>query len=589
MVTTFTLAGIVGYQVVWGVTPALHSPLMSVTNAVSGVTAVGGLLLMGGNVLPNSLDTTLAASAVFLSSINICGGFLITQRMLDMFRRQGDPPDYAYTYGIAGAGFGAAYLAAAAMGYKEAHQMAFLASSTCCIGAIGGLASQSTARMGNMLGVVGVGTGILATLASVAPSPAVLTQMGAMMLGGGAIGLTVAKKVALTELPELVAAFHSFVGLAAVLTAGASYAHDFSHLATDPSGGVHKAAMFAGTFIGGVTFTGSLVAFAKLRGLMDSKPLQLPGRNAVNMGLFLANVGAGGVFMSDCSQGTGLAMLAGTTGLTGVLGAHMTASIGGADMPVVITVLNSYSGWALCAEGFMLNNDMLTIVGALVGSSGAILSYIMCKAMNRSLPNVILGGYGTSSTGKGAAMKITGTHTEWNVDTVVESLASAKKVIIVPGYGLAVAKAQYAVADMTKSLRNAGVDVQFAIHPVAGRMPGQLNVLLAEAGVPYDIVHEMDEINDDFKDTDVVLVIGANDTVNSAAEDDPNSIIAGMPVIRVWNAKQVVVMKRTMGTGYADVENPVFFKPNTSMLLGDAKKSCDALQAKIREAVAQGK
>jgi NAD(P) transhydrogenase len=379
------------------------------------------------------------------------------------------------------------------------------------------------------------------------------------------------------------------VGLAAVLTAGASYAHDFSHLATDPSGGVHKAAMFAGTFIGGVTFTGSLVAFAKLRGLMDSKPLQLPGRNAVNMGLFLANVGAGGVFMSDCSQGTGLAMLAGTTGLTGVLGAHMTASIGGADMPVVITVLNSYSGWALCAEGFMLNNDMLTIVGALVGSSGAILSYIMCKAMNRSLPNVILGGYGTSSTGKGAAMKITGTHTEWNVDTVVESLASAKKVIIVPGYGLAVAKAQYAVADMTKSLRNAGVDVQFAIHPVAGRMPGQLNVLLAEAGVPYDIVHEMDEINDDFKDTDVVLVIGANDTVNSAAEDDPNSIIAGMPVIRVWNAKQVVVMKRTMGTGYADVENPVFFKPNTSMLLGDAKKSCDALQAKIREAVAQGK
>ena len=480
----------------------------------------------------------------------------------------------------------ASYLAAAAMGYKEAHQMAFLASSVCCVGAIGSLASQSTARMGNMLGIVGVGTGIAATLASVAPSPALLTQMGMMMLGGGAVGLTVAKKVALTELPELVAAFHSVVGLAAVLTAGASFSHDYAHLLTDPASGVHKAAMFAGTFIGGVTFTGSLVAFGKLRGLLASKPLQLPGRNAINLGLLAANLGAGAVFMGNCSEATGLTMLAATTGLTGVLGAHMTASIGGADMPVVITVLNSYSGWALCAEGFMLNNDMLTIVGALVGSSGAILSYIMCKAMNRSLPNVILGGFGTSSTGKGEAMKITGTHTEWATDAVVDSLVNAKKVIIVPGYGLAVAKAQYAVADMTKTLRSKGIDVQFAIHPVAGRMPGQLNVLLAEAGVPYDIVHEMDEINDEFANTDVVLVIGANDTVNSAAEDDPNSIIAGMPVIRVWFAKQVIVMKRTMGTGYADVDNPVFFKENTAMLLGDAKKSCDALQAKIREALA---
>jgi len=293
------------------------------------------------------------------------------------------------------------------------------------------------------------------------------------------------------------------------------------------------------------------------------------------------------VFMGNPSEAVGLGMLAATTGLTGVLGAHMTASIGGADMPVVITVLNSYSGWALCAEGFMLNNDMLTIVGALVGSSGAILSYIMCKAMNRSLPNVILGGFGTSSTGKGEAMKITGTHTEWQTENVVESLVNAKKVIIVPGYGLAVAKAQYAVADMTKTLRAKGIDVQFAIHPVAGRMPGQLNVLLAEAGVPYDIVHEMDEINDEFPSTDVVLVIGANDTINSAAEDDPNSIIAGMPVIRVWNAKQVVIMKRTMGAGYADVENPVFFKENSAMLLGDAKKSCDALQTKIREALSK--
>jgi len=280
----------------------------------------------------------------------------------------------------------------------------------------------------------------------------------------------------------------------------------------------------------------------------------------------------------------GLGILGATSAMSTVMGLTLTAAIGGADMPVVITVLNSYSGWALCAEGFMLNNNLMTIVGALIGSSGAILSYIMCKAMNRSLPNVILGGYGTTSTGTGKPKEITGTHTEINVDNCIELIRNAKNIIITPGYGLCVAKAQYPIAEMVSILKAKGKNVRFGIHPVAGRMPGQLNVLLAEAGVPYDDVLEMEEINDDFSNTDLVLVIGANDTVNSAAEDDPNSIIAGMPVLKVWNAENVVVMKRSLGVGYASVDNPIFYKPNTNMLLGDAKKTCDALLNKIKEA-----
>jgi len=284
-----------------------------------------------------------------------------------------------------------------------------------------------------------------------------------------------------------------------------------------------------------------------------------------------------GAFFYDDSMTTGVTCLGGTAALSGVMGVTLTAAIGGADMPVVITVLNSYSGWALCAEGFMLNNNLMTVVGALIGSSGAILSYIMCKAMNRSLPNVILGGFGTSSTGGGKPMEITGTHTEVNVDQTVEMIANARNIIITPGYGLCVAKAQYPIAEMVSILQKKGKNVRFGIHPVAGRMPGQLNVLLAEAGVPYDQVLEMEEINDDFPETDLTLVIGANDTVNSAAEDDPNSIIAGMPVLRVWKSDQVVVMKRSLGVGYAAVDNPIFYNPNSSMLLGDAKKTCDAL------------
>jgi len=367
------------------------------------------------------------------------------------------------------------------------------------------------------------------------------------------------------------------VGAAACLTCIATYIHDFPHLATLGNAAVLKTAIMLGTYIGGVTVTGSLVAYGKLDGKLSSAALLLPGRHAINLSLLAANVGCMGYFFNAPSLAAGVGMLSAITAGSGIMGYTLTAAIGGADMPVVITVLNSYSGWALCAEGFMLNNSLMTIVGSLIGSSGAILSYIMCKAMNRSLPNVILGGYGTSSTGGGQAMAIEGTHTEIMTDGVVDALVNAKNVIVVPGYGLCAARAQYPVAAIAELLTQKGVNFRFGIHPVAGRMPGQLNVLLAEAGVPYDIVLEMDELNDDFPDTDVVLVIGANDTVNSAAEDDPNSIIAGMPVLRVWKAEQTIVMKRSLGVGYAAVDNPVFFKPNTSMYLGDAKKQCESL------------
>lgn len=583
MMTTFGLAGIVGYHTVWGVTPALHSPLMSVTNAISGITAVGGMLLMGGTVLPETTPQMLGATAAFVSFINVFGGFVVTQRMLDMFKRPTDPPEYNILYAIPGAAFLGLYGWGAANGYDEIHQMAYLVSSLCCIGALAGLSAQTTSRLGNNLGMIGVSGGIAATLGHLAPSVDVVTQMVACMATGGVIGTTIARKIEITDLPQLVAGFHSLVGLAAVLTCIATYIHEFPTFATDPSANVVKTATFLGTYIGGVTLSGSLVAYGKLQGLLNSAPLLLPGRHAINLGLGAANIGAMAVYFMNPSMSVGLSMLGATTALSTIMGVTLTAAIGGADMPVVITVLNSYSGWALCAEGFMLNNNLMTIVGALIGSSGAILSYIMCKAMNRSLINVIMGGFGTSSTGTGKPKEITGTHTEVNVDGAMEHILNAKNIIITPGYGLCVAKAQYPIAELVDMLKKKGKKVRFGIHPVAGRMPGQLNVLLAEAGVPYDDVLEMDEINDDFPETDLVLVIGANDTVNSAAEDDPNSIIAGMPVLRVWKANQVIVMKRSLGVGYAAVDNPIFYNPNTAMLLGDAKKTCDALLSKLKE------
>ncbi len=535
MVTTFSLSGIVGYHTVWGVSPALHSPLMSVTNAISGITAVGGLLCMGGGYLPTTTAQGLAATAAFISAINIFGGFQITQRMLDMFKRPDDPSEHNYLYAIPGLGFLGAYLAAHMAGHADILQMGYLAASLCCVGALTGLASQKTSRQGNALGVIGVSTGIVSTLASMGLPNEVLLQMMGALGGGGLIGTIIARRMAITDLPQLVAAFHSFVGLAAVLTCLSTYMSEYAHLVSDPSGAVTKAALYLGTYIGGVTFTGSLIAFGKLQGILKSDPLIFPGRHLLNAALLSTNVGAMGYYMTNPGYSADMSCLTTTTLLSSVMGVTLTSAIGGADMPVVISVLNSYSGWALCAEGFMLNNNLLTIVGTMIGSSGAILSYIMCKAMNRSLTNVIFGGLniGTKSNTGGKPKEITGIHTEIDIDGTIDLIDEAQNIIITPGYGLCVAQAQYPIAELVRILREKGKTVRFGVHPVAGRMPGQLNVLLAEAGVPYDVVLEMDEINDDFKDTDLTLVIGANDTVNSAAEEDPNSIIAGMPVLQV--------------------------------------------------------
>ncbi len=599
MVTKFGLATLAGYQSVWGVTPALHSPLMSLTNAISGISAVGGLMLLSDGLVPTNAAETLAAGAVLASSVNIFGGFLVTNRMLDMFRRPTDPPSYGSLMSIPGVAAVGAYAAAAAAGHTDP-TLAYAAASLSCISGIACLASQETARFGNQLGAVGMATALAATLGAMDATPEAYMQAAALLGSGALVGAGIAKKMAITDLPQLVAGFHSLVGGAAMAASVASYMGD-------PSPDLlHSFAAFAGTAIGGVTLTGSMVAFGKLHGIMESKPLNLAGKNLANLAMGLGTAGAGAALVTTGDVSTGLAALGTTAALSSALGWHMTASIGGADMPVVVTLLNSYSGWALCAEGFMLNSDILTVVGALIGSSGGILSYIMCKAMNRSLGNVILGGYGTpapSAAVAGApAEKLV--HVETNVDAVADALVNAKSVIIAPGYGLAVAKAQYGVAEMVARLRENGVDVKFAIHPVAGRMPGQLNVLLAEAGVPYDIVHELEEINADFEKTDLALVIGANDTVNSAAVEDPNSVIAGMPVLEVWRAKSVVMMKarlrelrcthacpdltcvlpqRTMGAGYAGADNPVMYKPNTQMLLGDAKAVCDKLRAAVFE------
>merc|ERR1711936_1398019 len=456
MSTIFGLSCICGYHTVWSVVPALHSPLMSVTNAISGITAVGGLMLMGGGYYPTNTVEGLAATAAFISFINVFGGFIVTGRMLDMFKRPDDPPEYNYLYGIPAATFLASYAYAVSQGYPEVHTMGYLASSLCCVGALGGLSSQPTARLGNALGMIGVSGGVACTLGQILPSHPVMAQMGIAAGAGALIGSTIAKRIEITDLPQLVAAFHSLVGMAAFLTCVATYIDHFPLLATAPDATLLKTSCFLGTYIGGVTFTGSLIAYGKLNGNLNSAPLMLPGRHALNGGLLAANIGAMGYFLMDPSFGVGISMLGTTAALSSVMGVTLTMAIGGADMPVVITVLNSYSGWALCAEGFMLNNNLMTVVGSLIGASGAILSYIMCVAMNRSLPNVILGGFGTSNTGTGKAMEITGEATVWDVDQTVASIADAKNITIVPGYGLAVAKGQYPVAEMVNLLRKKG-------------------------------------------------------------------------------------------------------------------------------------
>ncbi|KAL5489746.1 hypothetical protein ACEPAI_4578 [Sanghuangporus weigelae] len=568
---TFGLAGLIGYRVVWGVSPALHSPLMSVTNAISGMVGVGGLFVMGGGYLPGTIPQALGALSVLLAFVNVSGGFVITKRMLDMFKRPTDPPEYPWLYAVPGLLFGGGYIAAASTGAAGLVQAGYLISSVLCISSISGLGSQTTARQGNILGILGVASGILASLLAVGFSQEVLAQFAGLASVGGIIGAIIGRRITPTELPQMVAALHSVVGLAAVLTSIGSVLEDVSHVST-----LHLVTAYLGVLIGGITFTGSIVAFLKLAGKMSSRPLILPGRHLINSSMLGANLATMGAFVTMAPGAPMIAAgcLAGNTILSFLKGYTTTAAIGGADMPVVITVLNAYSGFALVAEGFMLDNPLLTTVGSLIGVSGSILSYIMCVAMNRSLTNVLFGGIAAPGQ---TDFKIEGQITKTSVDEVVDALLNAENVILVVGYGMAVAKAQYAISEITSMLRAKGINVRFAIHPVAGRMPGQCNVLLAEASVPYDIVLEMDEINDDFGDTDVTLVIGANDTVNPIALE-PGSPIAGMPVLHAWKSKQVVVMKRSMASGYADVPNPMFFMPGTKMLFGDAKETCDAIK-----------
>lgn len=467
---------------------------------------------------------------------------------------------------------------------------AYVVAALLFVLSLAGLSKHETSRAGISFGIVGMAIALIATIALAVNhqiEPLGLGLLVVAMAIGAVIGLWRARIVEMTGMPELIALLHSFVGLAAVLVGWNGYLH----VEGDPTGaeaaqlgqegmlGIHSAEVVIGVFIGAVTFTGSIVANLKLSARMKSAPLMLPGKNVLNVGALVVFVALTVWFVIDPQ----LWVLAVVTVLALLLGWHLVASIGGGDMPVVVSMLNSYSGWAAAAAGFLLGNDLLIVTGALVGSSGAYLSYIMCKAMNRSFISVIAGGFGIEA---GPADDTDyGEHREITAEGAAELLASAGSVIITPGYGMAVAQAQYGVADLTRRLRERGVDVRFGIHPVAGRLPGHMNVLLAEAKVPYDIVLEMDEINDDFDGTSVVLVIGANDTVNPAASEDPGSPIAGMPVLKVWQADNVIVFKRSMASGYAGVQNPLFFRENTQMLFGDAKDRVDAINAALSEAV----
>jgi NAD(P) transhydrogenase subunit beta len=459
---------------------------------------------------------------------------------------------------------------------ETAAPAAYIVAALLFILALAGLSHHETSKVGNTFGISGMAVALVATIVMTLDRhilPLGLALLIGAMSVGAAIGLWRARVVEMTGMPELIALLHSFVGLAAVLVGWNGYllveghpdGHEAATLRADGMLGIHSAEVFIGVFIGAVTFTGSIVANLKLSARIKSKPMMLPGKNILNVGALALFFVLTGWFVADPQ----LWLLVVVTALALLLGWHLVASIGGGDMPVVVSMLNSYSGWAAAASGFLLGNDLLIITGALVGSSGAYLSYIMCKAMNRSFISVIAGGFGIEAGPSDD--KDYGEHREITADGVAEMLAAADSVIITPGYGMAVAQAQYGVAELTGRLRERGVNVRFGIHPVAGRLPGHMNVLLAEARVPYDIVLEMDEINDDFDDTDVVLVIGANDTVNPAATEDPGSPIAGMPVLTVWDADNVVVFKRSMAAGYAGVQNPLFFRQNSAMLFGDAK------------------
>ena len=456
--------------------------------------------------------------------------------------------------------------------------MAYLVSGVFFVLSLSGLSKQETARKGNFYGILGMGLAILATFLSGEVDN--FRLLIPLMLGGGVIGAVLAKRVEMTSMPELVAILHSFVGAAAVLVALASFLDPEQASLEGTNKLIHEIEILLGVFIGGVTFTGSVVAFGKLRGSLSGKPLLLPARHLINLGMLGLSIWLGSQFLEQGHDQAWISLLI-VMGISFILGIHLILAIGGADMPVVVSMLNSYSGWAAAAAGFMLKNDLLIITGALVGSSGAILSYIMCKAMNRSLANVIFGGFGTGGGSSVSSSEIEGSITEITADEVAGELKEAKEVMIVPGYGMAVAQAQHVVKDIMENLRARDINVRFAIHPVAGRLPGHMNVLLAEANVPYDIVFEMDEINDDLPKVDLLLVVGANDIVNPSALEDSSSPIAGMPVIEAWNAKSVVALKRSMAAGYSGVENPLYFKENTSMLFGDAKDTLSAVLSKL--------
>ena len=463
--------------------------------------------------------------------------------------------------------------------------VAYIGATILFILSLGGLSNQTTALRGNLYGMVGMTLAVLATVFGPQVTSAGLPWIIGAMVIGGSIGLYAARTVQMTQMPELVALMHSMVGLAAMLVGFATFIDPTASSAfTGPAKTIHELEIYIGVFIGAVTFAGSVIAFGKLSGRVTGSPVLLPGRHWLNLAGLLVVIYFGGAFMQAHDVQTGLLPVIVMTIVALLFGVHMVMAIGGADMPVVVSMLNSYSGWAAAATGFMLSNDLLIVVGALVGSSGAILSYIMCNAMNRSFISVIAGGFGTTSAPKPAAgvAQPAGDVTPVTALETAELLREAKSVIIVPGYGMAVAQAQHTVFEITKYLREKGVNVRFGIHPVAGRMPGHMNVLLAEAKVPYDIVFEMDELNDDFPDTDVTMVIGANDIVNPSAQDDPSSPIAGMPVLEVWKAKTSIVMKRSMASGYAGVDNPLFYKENNRMLFGDAKKMLDEVLTALK-------
>ena len=445
----------------------------------------------------------------------------------------------------------------------------YLGAAILFILALGGLSSNENAKRGNLYGMLGMGLAVIATVFSDAVTSYWVIVI--CMIPGAILGWSVAQKVKMTQMPQLVAILHSLVGLAAVCVGYATYLDPELHY-EGAEKAIHDLEVYIGIYIGAMTFSGSVIAFGKLSAMITSRPVLLPARHVLNLAMFVIVVGFGVAFVQADSPSDAYMPLLVMTIIALVFGVHMVIAIGGADMPVVISMLNSYSGWAAAATGFMLSNDLLIVTGALVGSSGAILSYIMCRAMNRNFISVIAGGFGTSSTSSGASASA-GEVIATSIDEVAQSLLAAKRVMIVPGYGMAMAQAQGAVAEVTRILMGKGVNVAFGIHPVAGRMPGHMNVLLAEAKVPYDVVFEMDEVNDDFPNVDVTLVIGANDTVNPAALEDPGSPISGMPVLEVWKGALTVVLKRSMATGYAGVENPLFHKENTRMLFGDAKEN----------------